>query len=72
MFIKNDACDWKKKSIEDHDHGRKKSWNWIEQANSDPWIQTMTKSENGIHKNAFKMFLVIWKHTMVCEILVSM
>lgn len=50
----------------------KKSWNWIEQANSDPWIQTMTKSENGIHKNAFKIFLVTWKHTMVCEILVSM
>lgn len=29
MFIKNDACDWKKQPIEDHDHGRKKSWNWI-------------------------------------------
>lgn len=29
-----------------------------EQANSDLWIQTMTKSENGKHKNAFKMFLV--------------
>lgn len=69
MFIKNDACDWKKKSIvqcdwkkksiEDHDHGRKKimKLNCLdEQANSDLWIQTMTKSENGIHKNAFKMF----------------
>lgn len=43
-----------------------------EQANSDPWIQTVTKPENGIDKNAFKMFLVTWKHTMVCEILVSM
>lgn len=64
-----------KKSIEDHDHGRKKimKLNCLdEQANSDLWIQTMTKSENGIHKNAFKMFLVIWKHKMVCEILVSM
>lgn len=70
MFIKNDACDWKKNRLKimimvEKNHE-------IEQANSDPWIQTMTKPENGIHKNAFKMFLVIWKHTMVCEILVSM
>lgn len=47
----------------------KKSWNRLsEEASSDPWIQTMAKSEkseseNGIHKK--EMFLVIWEQWFV-------